>query len=230
MNEISTGTLFIVATPIGNLEDITLRALRVLGEVDTIFCEDTRITNRLLQKYEINTKTQSINARTEDQKTGIVLSMLEGGQDVAYVSDAGTPGISDPGVRLVVAARAVGARVEAIPGASAITTALSIAGVPTNKFTFLGFLPQKKGRKTAINNAIETDGTVVLYESTHRIVKFLKELCDVLPATKGVKLARELTKLHEEVLAGSPDELLAILQSNPQKTKGEFVVILHDTR
>ncbi len=224
-----TGTLYIVATPIGNLEDITLRALRVLKEVDTIFCEDTRITKRLLNKYKIDTNTQSLNARTEEVKLNLVLQLLSDGKDIAYVSDAGTPGISDPGVRLVARARQAGASVEAIPGPSALTAALSIAGVPTNKFTFLGFLPQKKGRQTAIKSIANIEHTVVLYESTHRILKLLSELSKAVPQVR-VTLARELTKIHEEVLQGTAEELLQILEENPQKQRGEFVVIITPAR
>ncbi len=223
------GTLFVVATPIGNLEDVTLRALRILKEVDTIYCEDTRITKRLLQKYDIHTKTESLNARTEEYKLNLVLKALSDGKDVAYVSDAGTPGISDPGVRLVAHAREVSMRVEAIPGPSALTAALSIAGVPTNKFTFLGFLPQKKGRQTAVKDLANIDHTIVLYESTHRILKLLKGLSVVVPQAQ-VTLARELTKIHEELLAGTASELMEILEENPQKRKGEFVVIIVPSR
>ncbi|MCD5384638.1 MAG: 16S rRNA (cytidine(1402)-2'-O)-methyltransferase [Candidatus Pacebacteria bacterium] len=220
------GVLYIVATPIGNLEDITLRALRVLSEVDTIFCEDTRVTGKLLHHHGISAKMQSLNARTEDHKLNLVVGLLSEGQDIAYVSDAGTPGISDPGVRLVSAVKEQDIEVVAIPGPSAVTTALSIAGVPTNKFTFLGFLPQKKGRQTALKDLSESEHTIVLYESTHRILKLLKELQDYVSINRHITLARELTKMHEEILQGSAEELLKILESNPQKQKGEFVVIV----
>jgi len=220
-----TGTLYIVATPIGNLEDITLRALRVLGEVDTVFCEDTRVTGRLLHHHGVQAKMQSMNARTEERKIAQALSLLEDGKSIAYVSDAGTPGISDPGVRLVARARGAGVHIEAIPGASALTTALSIAGVPTNKFCFYGFLPQKKGRQTALKEIAKAQETVVFYESTHRILKLLRELAEFVP-TKQITLARELTKMHEEILQGHAEELLHTLETNPQKQKGEFVVIV----
>jgi len=227
MNQ-KSGTLYIVATPIGNIEDITLRALKVLKSVSTIFCEDTRVTSKLLTRYDIDTKMQSLNARTEERKLHLVLEALGNGQDVAYVSDAGTPGISDPGVRLVSVARNNEHEVSivAVPGASALTSALSIAGIPTNKFTFLGFLPQKKGRQTAIKDIANIEHTVVLYESTHRIMKLLKELDSYLSANRQVTIARELTKMHEEVLQGTAKELLKILESNPQKQRGEFVVII----
>lgn len=220
------GTLYIIATSIGNLEDITLRALRVLKEVDVIFCEDTRVTGKLLAKYEIDTKMQSLNARTEEQKLSLAIELLSEGKDVAYVSDAGTPCVSDPGSRLVAATRDAGAEVITVPGPSALTAALSISGVPTNKFTFFGFLPQKKGRQTALKEVVALEHTAVLYESTHRILKLLKELDGYMSANGHITLARELTKIHEEVLQGTAVELLQILENNPQKQKGEFVVIL----
>ncbi len=230
-----SGTLYIVATPIGNLEDITLRALRILGEVDAVFCEDTRITGRLLRNHGIQVKMHSMNARTEEKKIHLVIDLLSEGKNVAYVSDAGTPGISDPGVRLVSAIREHNKRnleahlarvkIVSIPGPSALTAALSIAGVPTNTFTFLGFLPQKKGRETALKTIANAEHTIVLYESTHRIVKLFQQLRDFVP-NKKVTFARELTKMHEEVLQGTAQELLAILENNPQKQRGEFVVIV----
>ncbi len=219
------GTLYIIATPIGNLEDITLRALRVFGEVDTIFCEDTRVTGKLIHHHGIKAKMQSLNARTEDQKINSVIELLSEGKDVAYASDAGTPGISDPGVRLVSAAHKENIEVVSVPGASALTATLSISGVPTNKFTFLGFLPQKKGRQTALREIANMQHTVVLYESTHRILKLLTEFTEYIP-NKKITLAREITKMHEEILKGSPSEIIEILESNPQKQKGEFVVIV----
>ena len=219
-------TLYIIATPIGNMEDITLRALRVLGEVDTIFCEDTRVTGKLLQHHGIEAHMISMNARTEEHKIEQALALLAEGKDIAYVSDAGTPGISDPGVRLVARAGEAGARIVAVPGPSALTAALSIAGVPTNKFCFLGFLPQKKGRQTALKEIAQKQETIVLYESTHRIVKFLKEAQEFFP-DKKITLARELTKMYEETLQGSAQELLSILENNPQKQKGEFVVLVN---
>lgn len=219
------GTLYIVATPIGNLEDITLRALRVLGEVDIIFCEDTRVTRRLCEKYDIHTPLKSLNARTETSKIGEVVEHLENGTSVAYVSDAGTPTISDPGYMLVASVREVGLPVEVIPGASAVVSALSITGVPADEFTFLGFLPHKKGRQTLLKEIVETKRAVVLYESTHRILKLLQELEEHVGERK-VCIARELTKVYEEVLCGTPAELHKILIETPEKQKGEFVVIV----
>ena len=196
------GKISIVATPIGNLEDITLRALRTLKECDVIYAEDTRVISKLLARYETEKPLQRLDAATEGKKTSEVLARLEEGEHVAYVSDAGTPGISDPGVRLVAAVREQlpDATIEAIPGPSALTTALSIAGVPTDEFLFLGFLPHKKGRQTALTEIAAEERTVVLYESTHRITKLLEELAEHAPERR-ITIARELTKMHEEVLA-----------------------------
>tara|TARA_B100000508_G_scaffold104454_1_gene82760 strand:+ start:261 stop:938 length:678 start_codon:yes stop_codon:yes gene_type:complete len=219
------GTLYIVATPIGNLEDITLRALRILGEVDVVFCEDTRVTRRLCEKYEITTHLKSLNARTESTKIEEVLSHLENGESVAYVSDAGTPTVSDPGSQLVARVREQNFSVEVVPGVSAVTAALSITGVPANEFTFLGFLPHKKGRQTQLKEIAETKRTVVLYESTHRIVKLLEELTEHVGDRK-VCIARELTKIYEEMLCGTAEELKKCIIDTPEKQKGEFVVIV----
>lgn len=229
-----TGTLSIVATPIGNLEDITLRALRVLKEADAVFAEDTRVTKKLLTYYDIHTPVYRLDAHTEDRGAEEVFERLQKGEHLAYVSDAGTPGISDPGARLVQKIRhavsnfgheMLDIRVEAIPGPSSLTAALSIAGVSTDEFVFLGFLPHKKGRQTLLKEIEETERTVVLFESTHRIIKLLSEL-EGLIAHGRVCIARELTKIHEEVLCGSPAELKSTLEKSPVKQKGEFVVII----
>lgn len=218
------GTLSIVATPIGNLEDITLRALRTLKECDVIYAEDTRVISKLLARYEIKKPLQRLDAATEIKKADEIITRLEAGEHVAFVSDAGTPGISDPGARLVAQVRRdlPTAIIEAIPGASALTTALSIAGLDTTGFTFLGFLPHKKGRQTALKNIMASELSVVLYESPHRILKLLKELEGVSQVT----IARELTKIHEEVVSGIPAELLAHFASHPSTVRGEFVVIV----
>ena len=225
------GKLSIVATPIGNLEDITLRALRTLKECDVIYAEDTRLTAKLLARYQIKKSLQRLDAATEVRKAGEVIARLEAGEHVVFVSDAGTPGISDPGSRLVRAVREhshilknVGMTIEAIPGPSALTTALSIAGPDATGFTFLGFLPHKKGRQTALKKLTESEIPVVLYESPHRILKLLKEL-EALDISK-VTIARELTKIHEEVVSGTPAELLAHFATHPDTIRGEFVVII----
>jgi len=220
-----TGTLYVVATPIGNLEDITLRALRVLKEVDYILAEDTRVTGKLLSHYEIKTPQKRYDAHTSERVHEAVLADLAAGQSVALVSDAGTPGVSDPGVLLISRARTAGAAVAAIPGPSAVTAAVSIAGLTGNQFSFLGFVPQKKGRETFIRELSEYEHPVVCFESTHRIVKLLAQLAAAYPHIK-VQLGRELTKHFEELLEGTPAELLTILESTPEKQKGEFVVII----
>jgi 16S rRNA (cytidine1402-2'-O)-methyltransferase len=171
--------LYIVATPIGNLEDISMRALRVLSEVDFILCEDTRVTKRLLDHFKINTPTISYHQHSNLKKTGKILDLLERGKNLALVSDAGTPGISDPGGKLIQAViKRFGedVSVESVPGPSAVTAALSVSGIPADKFVFLGFPPHKKGRQKFLRKILESEFTVVVYESRHRIVKFLEEL------------------------------------------------------
>ncbi len=219
------GILSIVATPIGNLEDITLRALRTLKECDVVYAEDTRVVAKLLARYEIKKPLQRLDAVTETKKADDVVSRLEAGEHVVFVSDAGTPGISDPGSRLVAAVREQlpEAKIEAIPGASALTAALSIAGIDSAEFTFIGFLPHKKGRQTALKKMAESEIPVVLYESPHRILKLLEELGAI--DTSRVVVARELTKIHEEVVSGTPSEILAHFAKNPDRVRGEFVVI-----
>lgn len=232
------GTLSIVATPIGNLEDITLRALRVLKECDVIYAEDTRVISKLLARYEIKKPLQRLDAATELKKADEIIVRLEAGEHVVFVSDAGTPGISDPGARLVVAVRGhnerfnLSLKIEVIPGPSALTAALSIAGLDSSEFTFLGFLPHKKGRQTALKkitemvrkDSLQGELPVVLYESPHRIEKLLKELATLERAR--VTLARELTKIHEEVVSGTPDEVLTYFARHPDHVRGEFVVII----
>ncbi|MEZ4103697.1 MAG: 16S rRNA (cytidine(1402)-2'-O)-methyltransferase [Candidatus Paceibacterota bacterium] len=219
------GTLYIVATPIGNLEDITLRAIRILGEVDYVLCEDTRVTGKLLSHYDIKTTMKRYDAHTSEKVHEAILTDLGEGKNIALVSDAGTPGVSDPGVMLVSRARIAGARIDVIPGASAVTAAFSIAGIVGNQFTFLGFVPQKKGGETFLKSLATFPQPTIFFESTHRILKTLEALVKTNPEGKVV-LARELTKLHEEMLVGTPTELLNILTEEPVKQKGEFVVIL----
>jgi 16S rRNA (cytidine1402-2'-O)-methyltransferase len=228
MAEEKTGVLYVVATPIGNLEDITLRALRILGEVDYILCEDTRVTGKLLAHYDIKTSRRRYDAHTSKHTHTQIIDDIKNGQSVALVSDAGTPGVSDPGVLLVQLVRASEARIEAIPGPSAVTTAVSIAGLVGNQFTFLGFVPQKKGRETFFRDLVSYQHPVMFFESTHRILKTLQSLQN-LSVNRKVLLGRELTKLHEEMLIGTAEELLTIMTENPVKQKGEFVVILAPT-
>lgn len=227
------GTLSIVATPIGNLGDITLRALETFRNADAIFCEDTRVTSGLLHKYEISKPLVRCDEKMEADAAQKAIEMLREGKRVAVVTDAGTPGISDPGGRLVRAVRQFceasgeaehGIKIEAIPGASALTAALSIAGLDSPEFTFMGFLPHKKGRQTALKEIGASALTVVLYESPHRILKLLKELETFAPGKK-VLVAKELTKMHEEVLEGTAAEVAARLVAE-KKDRGEFLVIM----
>lgn len=223
------GTFSIVATPIGNLEDITLRALRTLKECDVIYAEDTRVISKLLSKYGYRKSIFRLDAATEVKKADEIIARLEAGEHVAFVSDAGTPGISDPGARLVANVQQLpDVKIEAIPGPSALTTALSVAGISADEFTFLGFLPHKKGRQTALKKLVTSEIPVVLYESPHRILKLLNEL-DVLKVS-CVTIARELTKVHEEVVSGTPADLLAHFAAHPDTVRGEFVVIIEAKR
>ena len=217
------GTLSIVATPIGNLEDITLRAIRTLREADAILCEDTRVTSKLLAKYEISKPLIRCDEKMEEKAAKQAIEMLEEGKKLALVSDAGTPGISDPGARLVARVRkfAPDAKIEAIPGPSALTAALSIAGLESREFLFLGFLPHKKGRQTAMKAVLASKVPVVLYESPHRVEKLLTALGD-----REVSVGRELTKLHEELISGrAVDNFLDLKRRGA--VRGEFVVIVH---
>ena len=219
------GTLYIVATPIGNMEDITLRALRIFREVESVLCEDTRTTGNLTKHHGVKAKLKRYDAHASEAVHASIITDLEAGQSVALVSDAGTPGVSDPGVMLVRMARAAGIRIDAIPGASSITAAISIAGVSGNQFSFLGFVPSKKGRETFFADLELYDHPVVFLEATHRIIKALHTLVGLYP-TSTVYVGRELTKLHEEMLVGSPQEILDILEKFTVKQKGEFVLIL----
>lgn len=222
------GKLFIVATPIGNLEDITLRAIRTLGEVDIVFCEDTREGGKLLKYYKINKPLDSFHAQSLDNKIEKIITLLADGKNVALISDAGTPGISDPGVVLVkkVYEALPGVSIVTIPGASALTAALSISGIPTDEFIFYGFLPHKKGRETIFKEITELKRTAVFYESPHRIMKTLESLKSYLEENRLVATARELTKIYEEVFRGSAQSVFQYYTKNPDKIRGEFVVIV----
>ena len=225
---VGMGKLSIVATPIGNLGDITLRALETLKSCDVIYAEDTRVISKLLARYDIKKPLQRLDAITEIKKAKEVIGRLIAGEHIAFVSDAGTPGISDPGARLVAMVRqALGDRfpIEAIPGPSAVTAALSIAGVPADTFFFLGFSPHKKGRQTLLKKIASSDSTIVLYESSHRILKLLKELVAVIPE-REVTIVREVTKKFEEVQIGRPAALHDFFEEYPDHTRGEFVVII----
>ena len=227
-------TFYVIGTPIGNLEDITLRALRILKEVDLVLCEDTRVTRNLFQKYSIGTATMSYHAQSKISKADKILEMLAEGKNLALVSDAGTPGISDPGSMLVTQIRERFAvelengemKIEAIPGPSALTAALSIAGVPCADFLFLGFLPHKKGRETLFKEIASSQRTAVFYESPHRIEKTLESLVVFLAEGRKVTICRELTKIFEQVVSGTPQEVLAYFTAHQDKVRGEFVVIV----
>jgi len=223
------GILSVVATPIGNLGDITLRALETLKSADAIACEDTRVTSKLLARYDIRKPLLVYHARSGRLAADRVLAALGDGKRVALVTDAGTPGISDPGSELVALARerlGEHVRIEAIPGPSALAAAVSIAGLPTASFVFLGFLPHKKGRQTLFKEIAKEKRAVIFYESPHRIQKTLLALAEVLPQTRRVALLRELTKIHEEALEGSAAELMKILEARDTPGRGEFVVIV----
>jgi 16S rRNA (cytidine1402-2'-O)-methyltransferase len=218
------GTLYLVATPIGNIEDITLRALRVLRECDIIAAEDTRHTGQLLKRFEIARPMISYFAFNEARRSEEIIERLRRGEKVALVTDAGSPGVSDPGERVVRAARAAGFRVEPVPGPCALVAALTASGLPTDEFHFVGFLPHKSGqRRRQLENLKAIPGTLVLYESPYRIEKLLGELNEVFPANTIV-LARELTKKFEEFIRGTPAELLALAAR--RSLKGEFVVLI----
>lgn len=222
-------TLFIVATPIGNLEDITLRALRVLKEVDLVLCEDTRVTKKLLSHYDITVPTESYHSQSSLHKTEKVITMLREGKNLALVSDSGTPTISDPGNKLVATVREAledEVAIVPIPGPSAVTAALSVAGLPSATFTFLGFLPHKKGRETLFAEIASSERVMVFYESPHRIEKTLTSLTEHLGEDRRVVVAREMTKVFEEVVSGLPHEVQTYFQDNTDKVKGEFVVMV----
>ena len=218
------GTLFVVATPIGNMEDITLRALRILGECDLIVCEDTRVAKKLLFKHNISKPLLAIPQRAADEKIRRVLEVLEAGKNVALTTDAGTPGVSDPGNEVVEKVIAEGFRVSPVPGPSALGAILSVAGVNTQEFCFKGFPPHKKGRETFFRVVVESTVPVVYYESPYRVVKNLELLASLAPE-KHVIVGRELTKMFEEIIRGSVVEVLEFLRKNRGKVKGEFVVM-----
>jgi len=226
--------LYIVATPIGNLEDITLRALRILKEVDFVLCEDTRVTKKLLDKYEIKTPTISYHTFSGQSKTDKIFTLLQQGKNLALVSDAGTPTISDPGFQLVSEIREKlknEIKIIPIPGPAALITALSISGLVADQFLFLGFLPHKKGKQTLLKEVLSSGRTVVFYESPHRVLKTLeflqKQLGDEKQAKiKKIVVARELTKIYEEIVSGSITEIINFFSQFPAKIKGEFVFVI----
>jgi 16S rRNA (cytidine1402-2'-O)-methyltransferase len=225
MEESKTGKLYLVPTPIGNLGDMTMRAVQVLQDVDLILAEDTRTTGKLLQHYKIETQQRSYHIHNEHKILESVVGEINVGKNIALVSDAGTPGISDPGFLLVRKALEENIVIEALPGPTAFVPALLKSGLPTDRFCFEGFLPHKKGRKSRIDKLIGEDRTVVLYESPHRILKLLAQLAELLEPQRRISVSRELTKLHEETINGSANEVYAILKARTS-IKGEIVVVI----
>ena len=217
------GTLYIISTPIGNLKDATHRSLELLSDVDLIAAEDTRRTGILLKHYEIKTPLSSFNSYNQVKKSDRLIARLTAGHDLALVSDAGTPGVSDPLYYLVKAALDKRVPVVSLPGPSAVLAALTVSGLPINRFVFEGFLPRKKGRKKFIEELAQEKRTIVLFESPHRIVKTLNELYQVMGDRKAV-LARELTKIHEEVIRGTLGALAT--KAEEQKLKGEITLVI----
>ncbi|HWE52686.1 MAG TPA: 16S rRNA (cytidine(1402)-2'-O)-methyltransferase [Bryobacteraceae bacterium] len=219
------GVLYVVATPIGNLEDFTYRAVRILREANWIACEDTRTTKKLLDHYAIHTRSLSYHEHNEAARTEDLIAQLLGGETGALVSDAGTPLLSDPGYRIVRAAVEAGVRVEAIPGASALLAGLVISGLPTDQFHFAGFLPPKQGQRSRVLATLgQEQATLVFYEAPHRILETLEDIAATL-GERRVAVARELTKLHEEVLRGTAAEIRSVLSAR-DSIKGEFVVLI----
>lgn len=220
--------LYIVSTPIGNLEDITLRALRTLKEVDFIAAEDTRHSKILLNKYEIKTQLLSFHSYSSDNKLQKIIELLIEGKNIALISDAGTPGISDPAYNLVQAALQNDIKISPIPGPSSLLAGLILSGLPMNRFLYLGFLPVKKGRQTLLKNLSKQQSedrkTIVIFESPHRLIKTLQQIHEHLGDIK-ISACREMTKIHEEAIRGNIKEVYEHFQKNPPR--GEFVLVIH---
>lgn len=216
--------LYIVPTPIGNLEDITLRALRILKEADLILAEDTRTSAVLLKHYDIHRPLQSYHKFNEHQAVASLVERLKGGATMALVSDAGTPGISDPGFLLARECVRQGVEVQCLPGATALVPALVASGLPCDRFVFEGFLPQKKGRMTRLQQLAAEQRTVVIYESPYRVLKTLTQMAEVMGDTRPVAVCREISKVHEQVVRGTMAEAIAHFQAN--EPRGEFVIII----
>lgn len=219
------GNLYIVATPIGNLEDITLRAQRILEEVDLIAAEDTRNTPKLLQRYNIKTKLISLHQHSRPHELAHIIDLLKEGKNIALVSDAGTPGIADPGQKLIEQAVKENIAITPLPGASAVTTLLSISGLPTDQFTFLGFIPKKKGKATLIKKMADLIWPIVLFISPYQLIKTLTEISVAYPNTEVV-VGRELTKKFEEINRGPIQDIISHYQK--KAIKGEFTVIIYN--
>ncbi|MBQ2459193.1 MAG: 16S rRNA (cytidine(1402)-2'-O)-methyltransferase [Bacteroidaceae bacterium] len=218
------GTLYLVPTPVGNLEDITLRALRVLREADMVLAEDTRTSGLLLKHFEIKNAMQSYHKFNEHQTVSHVVERLQAGETVAVVSDAGTPGISDPGFLIAREAIRAGVEVVCLPGATALVPALVSSGLPSDRFCFEGFLPQKKGRQTRIEALRGETRTMIFYESPHRVVKALTQFVEVFGPDRPVSVCREISKVHEECVRGTLAEVLQHFTDN--EPRGEFVIVV----
>jgi len=219
--------LYVVATPIGNLEDITNRALATLSSVDLIAAEDTRHSRTLLQQYGINTEMMSLHEHNEASRIGKILGLLEEGSSVALISDAGTPLISDPGFRLVLAAHKAGIKPVPVPGPSAISTMLSVAGQPVERFCFEGFLSSKPAaRRKQLHSLLSESRTMVLYESSHRIHDSLQDMCNIFGSSRCCTVGRELTKRFESLYRGTLTEVLQEMEQDINSTRGEFVVVI----
>ena len=223
----SQAGLYVVATPIGNLEDISYRAVRILSEVDLVAAEDTRHSAVLLSRYDIRTPMQALHEHNEEQVTEGILARIADGESIAIISDAGTPLISDPGFRLVRAARQAGLPVYSLPGPSAVTAALSVAGLPTDRFVFEGFLPSKAlARKKKLELLSREPGTLVFFESSHRIEAAIADMSEIFGAQRVVAVCRELTKKFETVLRAPLAEIINVLAQDRNQTRGEFVIVV----
>ena len=216
--------LYLVPTPIGNLEDITFRAIRVLKEVDLILAEDTRNSGKLLKHFDINTPMQSHHMHNEHKTMEGVVRQLQNGKNIALISDAGTPAISDPGFLLTRACVEAGIKVDCLPGATAFVPALVNSGLPNDKFVFEGFLPVKKGRQTRLQFLAQENRTMILYESPHKLLKTLAQITEYFGEDRQVSVSREITKLHEETVRGTATEVLAHYEKKPPK--GEIVLVI----
>jgi 16S rRNA (cytidine1402-2'-O)-methyltransferase len=218
------GKLYLIPTPIGNLEDITLRAIRMLKEADLILAEDTRVCKKLLQHYEIKTAVISHHQHNEHKTVGLIAERIQAGEIIALTTDAGTPAISDPGYLLVKECIEKKIEVETLPGATAFVPALVNSGLPNDRFFFEGFLPTKKGRNTRLTKLAELEHTIILYESPYRLIKTLEQIKEFFGVNRKICVSRELTKIYEENIRGNADEIIAFYKD--KKIKGEIVVIV----